>query len=77
MEVINRIQKMLKDGKASEARELYFAELVPLLNTFRDVLDNLLNYKSRQPDHDALWRQVRLSFEELNRQAEDATEAAS
>jgi hypothetical protein len=66
MEVVHQIQQMLKDGQASEARELYFAELAPLLDDFRGALDELLNYESKQPDHEELWRQVRLGFNELN-----------
>lgn len=72
MEVIYRIQQMLNDGMGSEARELYFAELAPVLDDFCGALDELWDHETKQLDHDVLWRKVRLSFEALNSLAEDA-----
>lgn len=76
MEIINRIQKMLKDGMEAEARDLYFTELAPLLDDFYGTLDKLLDHETKKLDHDRLWRRILLSFEALNSLEDEANDDA-
>jgi len=65
MDVFNRLHHLIHEGRDSEARELFFAEAFPWLETFNIAVDHLLEEDNPIPDAEELWEKIRDRYKDL------------